>query len=89
MEEIPEILKVAALGEVVMIDLFKSSGQSGVMPSDADIIIGRAILAERERCAKVADGLRKASTPGMPLFGAGMCNAADQIATAIRSGAHP
>lgn len=51
--------------------------------------IARAIMAERDRCAEVADGLTKARTPGMPLFGAGMCNAADQIAIAIRAGSRP
>lgn len=50
-------------------------------------LAGLLVTAERERCAKIADELRKASTPGSPLFGAGMCNAADHIATAIRAGA--
>lgn len=57
--------------------------------TDYSRLIARAILVERERCAKVADGLRKASTPGSPLFGAGMCCAADQIAIAIRGGTSP
>lgn len=51
----------------------------------AEAQLAHAREAAIEECAKVADGLKQASTPGMPLFGAGMVNAADQISAAIRA----
>jgi hypothetical protein len=49
--------------------------------------IARAILAERERCAKIADGLTAVSHPAGPLYSGGMIDAAKRIASSIRSGA--
>jgi len=47
---------------------------------------GKAEESMRERAAGLADQLRTVATPGEnALFGQGMANAADQIATAIRA----
>lgn len=50
------------------------------------IVIARAILAERERCAKVADsfGVRTSQTQKRP-FASGYVAASSRIAQAIRS----
>ena len=52
----------------------------------AGLEAGKAEESMRERAATVADQLRMVATPGEnALFGQGMANAADQIATAIRA----
>lgn len=87
MSDIPEDVWIAvraALSSAGIPSTEADYGNGTVFEVEAEVI-ARAIMAERERCAKLADALTKASTPGMPLFGAGMCNAADQIAIAIRA----
>lgn len=55
-----------------------------VLHSDAEAAIAAAVAAERERCAKVAEGAQHLPNDGKD-FANGWCSAALQIAQAIRA----
>ena len=62
---------------------------SGLAKDALDRSLASAILAERERCAEIADRLRQTEASGDPMFTAGTSIAAGKIAAAIRQGLNP
>lgn len=81
MDEIPEDVLEAA-------DNALNSVRFSSDPYEQVQACARAILAERERCAKVADDMEALSVDSSE-WDAGYRCALDAVAAAIRSGVHP
>jgi hypothetical protein len=59
-------------------------GETGDMETDINILVARAILAERERCVKIADAFPMVvHHPAGPAYGAGFAAAVQQMRIAI------